>query len=348
MRLKIYQKNKAQIKKPKIIEFRKKRNFLHRFINFRKVLIYIFLILIIYSGYLLLANSNIDENLVLKETEYRGLNRLDKTQLDDVINESFGQGMLGLNLYKLEKQLKENFIEVSNIKAEKIYPDKIVFQVEEKTAKLVLVNFNGKFLFDNKGEVLKAICRDDIQKFNGFDYLMARGFGDPNSDYVEDIAIEQLGDDVEIEEFDFKEYPFDEKIKILESLQNKSLLEFEDVTTWVQNNLDLNVGIELPSIKSWNENCFKVGEKWDDSLINFLADSYQVFKENLKYEVIDSRWDGDFRLFFKLTNGTEIILSPSRTLDTQIEDLESILLYSEKNIYDYKLVDLSSQKVLVE
>ncbi|MBP9758341.1 FtsQ-type POTRA domain-containing protein [Candidatus Dojkabacteria bacterium] len=295
-----------------------------------------------------MTNLKVNENLVLRETEYRGLSRLKKNQLDVAIKGEFGQGMIGINLKKMEEQIESGFIEISNIRAEKIYPDKVVFQVEEKTAKLVLVNFNGKFLFDDKGEVLKSICRDDIQKFNGFDYLMARGFGDPNGDYVEDIAIAELGEDVEIEEFDFTQFPFEDKVKILDKLQSDKQQNFEQETVWVMDNLDLKLDMDISVIKSWSEDCFTAGDKWDGELINFLADANKIIKVDLEYEVLDAKWDGEFRLIFILSNGTQIILSPSRTLDIQIEDLESILTYSKKTIYDYKLIDLSSQKVLVE
>lgn len=350
MKLLSIKKNTVQSRRnPELVHFRRKRSFLGRIFNFRKILVYLLLILLIFAGYFYIKNLNLSENLVLKQTEYEGLDRLTKAQLDISLTDKFGQNMIGLNLRQMERKLITDFIEVSNVRAEKIYPDKVVFKIEEKTAKLVLSNFNGKFLVDENGEILKSVCRDDLQKFDAFDYLLARGFGDANADYVEDIVIANLPEDVKIEEFDYSQFPYEEKVKILKELELQKETEMNDEINFVWENINLELtNIDVPSMKSWSEDCFKVGVYTDSTLISFLADTSNILKNQLKYEIKDLNWDGEFRLVVILNNGTRLIFSPSRTLDIQIEDLESILLYSQKAVYDFRLIDLSSQKVLVE
>jgi hypothetical protein len=297
---------------------------------------------------LYIGNLKLNENVVLKQTEYEGLDRLTKTQLDASIQDRFGKSMIGLNLRDMEKRLVHDFIEVSNVRAEKIYPDKVIFKIEEKTARLILINFNGKFLIDENGEILKAVCREDLQKYDSFDYLLARGFGDANADYIEDIVIENLPEDVKIEEFDFQKFPFEEKVKILQSIEVQKETQFNEEINFVQENTDLGLDLNVVYMKSWSEDCFAQGDFTDKTLVSFLADISDILLTQLKYDIRDINWDGEFRLVVILNSGTKLIFSPSRTLDIQIEDLESILLYAKKNVYEFKLIDLSSQKVLVE
>lgn len=329
-------------------EFRKKRSFWRRIFSLKKLLLYILFILLIVSGYFAITNLELNKNVVLKETEYEGLKRLTKSQLDEAIMDQFGKSMIGINIKHIENRIIDNFIEVSNIKAEKIYPDTIVFTVEEKLAKAVVVNFNGKFLIDENGEILKAVCREDLKRFDGFDYLLAREFGDPNADYVEDIVIQELGEEIELEEFDFAQYPYDEKVKILHNIQQEKKNEFNEEIKYVQEFVNLEVAIDVPYIKSWTEDCFVEGDLADKTEVNFFGNSYKTLSEDLQYQIKEIYWDGEFRLIVELNDGTLLILSPSRELEAQIEDLESILLFSQKSVYDFNLIDLSSPKVLVE
>ena len=346
-KIKIYRKN--SISNPEIVEFKRRRSFWARFVNLRKLLFYVLLLVACYGMYLIMGQLKLSENLVLRKTEYVGLKRLQQQEMDRVIINEFGKSMFDVNIQDMQKLMKDNFIEVSQIKAEKIYPDKIVFQVQEKTARLILTNFNGKFLFDDNGEILKALCRDDLQKFDYFEYLMARGFGDPNADYVEDLVLENIGEEIELEEFNFATYPYQEKIKLLEELQDTWKLKFDNEIEYVAQNLDLNLDLAIPELVSWTEDCFEKGDVWDETTIDFAANSVGLFTGKLNLEIDNAKWDGDFRLFLNLRGGqTTVIVSPSRTLDIQIEDFESILAYSNKSVNDFRLIDLTSQKVLVE
>jgi cell division septal protein FtsQ len=107
---------------------------------------------------------------VFSETEYEGLINLDKSELDRVIENQFGRLMNKIRTHELENRIRGQFVEISEIRAEKMFPDRVKFTIVEKIPIALYININGYYLIDINGEVIQAYNSETPYSFSRQDY----------------------------------------------------------------------------------------------------------------------------------------------------------------------------------
>lgn len=312
--------------------------------KFKRILIVFFVLGILGMFYFAFGNSTYWK---ITEIEYVGIENLQKKELDASLNEFFNENIFFLKPSLIEIKLKDEFIQIKNVKAEKIYKNKIVVYIEEKVPHYIYQNFNGIYLFDKEGSVLKNTKLNDYIEYKQIDYELARGFGDLNGDYVEDRVFLELEPE-QIEDFTIEEFNTEIKENILDGIINERQTNFNNRLDIVDEHLGEYGGFNVPVIKAWEEKIYEVGEIRNKEESWFLGQASATIEEKTNFRVLSSLWDGDLRLLNTINTGTEVIMSPSRDLDIQIEDLELIINKLEKPVEEVKFIDLSSTKVLIE
>lgn len=340
--------SKLRENKVKGLSFRNKnsqKNLLRIFKSskFKFIVLGFILITLLIIGFVAESRS---ANFRFNETEYSGLINLTKEQLDSIIAKDFNQKIYSINPDVLEDKLKENFIEISSVEAEKLYPNKVKFYIEEKIPYLIYIGFNGSCLVDEKGEVLKTQYSSRNIAFNAKDYNLARGFGNPNAEYVADRVAVDLPEE-EIENFNFAEYDFEKKNEVLKAIEEEIVGKF---TSSLQKQIDeteYNSQYNVPVVYAWDERQYKQGEFIDLKLVKFLHNSVTLTQNILQVDSDSNLWDGKFRLILSFQD-SRAIFSPLREVERQVEDLELGLREYRKKIRDVEEIDLSSEHVLIK
>ncbi|MBD3363554.1 FtsQ-type POTRA domain-containing protein [Candidatus Dojkabacteria bacterium] len=329
-------------KPSKVHPRRKKINFKNIFKKKWIFLAIIFILGIIISSFILGGDS-----WKFQEVKYFGVKNLEKSQLNKYIDPYLGRNIFFVNPQKLADELNEHFIEISEARAEKVYRNKINFYIEEKIPHIIYLNFSGIFLFDTKGEVLKAWEAGSKVEFSELDYELARGFGDEDASYIEDRVYQDL-DEEEIEDFIFEEMDSKEKQKVLNSIVVEKQTKFNKILDNNSKKLELFSEYQIPIIKAWDESVYKVGDFDDRKKIKFLGNAVNSLKERMNPKDIKCLWDGELRLICTIDQRIDLILSPSRKLNYQLQDLKLILEEIDKESEEIRMIDLTSEKVLVE
>lgn len=333
-------------KKNKIKDIQKKRFQIRNFKKKLPIISFILLIILVFGGVYLYFIQN-REDWVLQETEYVGLKNLSKKELDNEINEYFSKLIFQVDTDDVEKKILDTFIEVNTIRSEKIYPNKIIFYLEEKDLAFILVGFNGVFLIDINGEVIKGINNYDQIHFIAEDYNIARGFGDINAEYIEDKVFETIAEE-NVEDFNFDLVDISIKEQILEDITIQRRIKFDNILNKTAEKLIVFENYDLPIIFTWEERQWEVEEYIDNNRVDFFVEIIQTIQADFGFDIEKYLWDGDQRFFIEINGDIEIITSPIREAKTQLEDLQ-ILSKSEGFEYDkIKKIDLSSTKILVE
>jgi hypothetical protein len=287
-----------------------------------------------------------DQAWVLSQTEYEGLINLQKHQIDSVIEDQFGKFMNKVDPDELEERIKNEFVEIGDVRAEKMFPDKIHFTVVEKIPVALYININGYYLIDINGEVIKAYNSETIYTFSNQDYEIARGFGSPNADYVEERIFNELLEE-EMEEFNFAEYEYSKKQEVLANIQIERKTKIDDL---IQINLKQSQEKSFPDVRTvygWDETAYKIGDTINPDLIDFVLNVFSQLDIYKDVKVDEILWDGEQRIILFFNIDGEIVISRKRDIPVQFEDL-SLIVKKIGEIDKIKRIDLSVPKVVVD
>lgn len=283
---------------------------------------------------------------IFSETEYVGLVNLEKSQLDNAIADQFGLLIHKINPDSLEEKLRGAFVEIGDVRAEKLFPNKIRFTIVEKIPAFVYINFNGYYLVDSVGEVIKAYPNESAYDFSDLDYELARGFGSPNANYIEDRVLNELSED-EIAEFDFETFEYEQKELILQSIELERKLKFNDVIRTNTERYSSQAFQGIPLISGWSEEVYKVGENMEVDLFTFFNQVNQSKQNNMEITFENLLWDGDQRMILFFNIDSEVVISRKRDVAIQFEDL-ALIVKKIGEIDKIKRIDLSVAKVVVD
>lgn len=326
-------------KLPKVYKI--KLRLFRRFLG-KRYLLFILCALLISVFFFVFENKN----WVFQESEYIGLQNLDKDDLDKQIQDYFGKSIFLININKLEDILIEQNIEIKQIYAQKNLKNKVVFHIEEKRPVFVYLNLNSVYLFDENGDILRSIVFEDKVELEKREYDIARQLISPNSELIEDRIVASLSED-ELASFDFAEYDMRLKEKILEEMeketQNYFTSLFRDRIVEIE-----AFDVQLPRIIAWEERIYSQKDKFDPLVFSFLKEAVEKFLLHIEKQPNSIVWDGEVRLIFTLKSDTQIIVSLSREIDTQLEDLKILERNFDYELDSIQLIDLSVDKILIE
>jgi hypothetical protein len=283
---------------------------------------------------------------VFSETEYEGLINLDKSELDRVIENQFGRLMNKIRTHELENRIRGQFVEISEIRAEKMFPDRVKFTIVEKIPIALYININGYYLIDINGEVIQAYNSETPYSFSRQDYEIARGFGSPNADYVEERIFNELSEE-EMPEFVFAEFDYSRKEEVLKHIETERKIKINDVIKSMYDKSLETISIDTQIIYGWDELDYSRGDVLEEDVLAFLLSVIKELEGYSEIRVDEILWDGDQRMILFFNIDGEIIISKQRDVRIQFEDL-GLIVKNIGEIDKIKRIDLSVPKVVVD
>lgn len=282
---------------------------------------------------------------------YIGNENLSSMSLDQTLYEFFGENIFKIRIGEVEKKLDESYVEIKSVRVEKKMPNTLDVYIEEKIPKFVLINLNGIYVIDSKGEVLVAYQNDDKVELEENELDIARGFGGVNASYIEDRYLTDNEDQIEnIEDFSFDDVSPEKREEILNIITQEKKSKFNQYLEY--DTSLIGEYSHLNKIKAWDETMYEVGEFLSEDLIVFLTKPVEVIGESEDIKIEKVLWDGDLRLELTLDSGTVLIFARNiegdRSINNQIEDFFAFNEYDQRSLSAIKSIDLSSKKIVVE
>lgn len=165
----------AYLKQYNRLQFTRKEQIIRRFklMNWRKIAVILFVVLLVLAVLYVIFKTPI---LQIKSVEVSGLNNSELVNIDKnaafvIVSESIGESYFTVNAQTVIEKLSAQFPFVKNVVVSKEFPDKLLFQIEERQP-VFTVNINNTqcVLLEADGFVIDveldpSKCRDESAAF---------------------------------------------------------------------------------------------------------------------------------------------------------------------------------------
>lgn len=313
------------------------------------------LIILIGVGISQLFNS---KNLQVKQFKLLGNRTINDAQVMEALDKYRSKNIISINSEQVEADLKNEFNIFDSVTVTKYYPDILSIRISEREPKLVVIGLSGAFLVDASGQVLSQIFLDPVvipgEKLN-----IARGFGDPNSQYLQDIYLNEFKVKNQILDLpqdqqavviarDFKYETIDTNARLNRLKQSQSEYQQELLTIWEKINqaVDVSVYSNYPRIDAMDATVYSSAIKIDLERFDLTSDLENLFLAR-KIQINRVVWEGEMLVRIVTVDNKELIFSTDRKVSEQFEDYLLVFNQLQKEGRSYCQIDLSATKIAV-
>lgn len=294
----------------------------------------------------------------VKSFELLGNRTINDAQVLAVLDKFRDQSIFTLNTSLIEEELQAEFNIFNGVWVKKYYPDTLNIRISEREPRLVYINLSGAFLVDANGQVLRKIFVDPVvmtdEKLN-----IARGFGDPNSEYLfeiflNDFKINNQALDLAPEELKLlieSAFNFD-NVSLIDKKNKLDLLEAEYkqelLTLWMKVNqaVDVSVYSTYPRVDSIDTTVYEEDDLIDITRLNITTDLLNLFSSR-KIQTSRMVWEGELLIRVTTADEKELVFSSVRKITEQFEDYIMVMNQLQKEGKEYCQIDLSGIKIAV-
>ena len=296
--------------------------------------------------------------LAVKKFRLLGNRTINDIQVSAALQKFTGTNILLVKSESIEKELASTFSIFNGIEVTKYFPNELFIKISEREPKLVYINLSGAYLVDAKGQILQQIFVDPVvvidEKLN-----IARGLGDPNSEYLKQMYAAEF-----IVANSFQEKPLVEQQALIAAgfkleaislndrqarmkiLQKTFQLEFE--TAWDKNSqaVDTSAYSSYPRVAVLDAQVFKSGEQVDLERLNLTTDIMNLFSGK-KLQFTRIIWEGELLVKVEFADKKEIVFGLDRKITDQFEDYLLVVNQLQREGRDYCQIDVSASRIAV-
>lgn len=95
------------------------------------------------------------DKYILKNISITGVNRIDRTKLDELLNRNVGQNIFLTFPSQIETEIYKDFYLVREVKVEKKFPDSLMVEISEKKIKYFVGNEKNTSIWDEESKLIK-------------------------------------------------------------------------------------------------------------------------------------------------------------------------------------------------
>lgn len=299
------------------------------------------------------------ESLQIKQFKLMGNRTINDAQVLAVLDKYRSQSIFTANTSAIENDLQSEFNIFNGVWVNKYYPDTLSIRISEREPRLVYINLSGAFLIDANGQVLRKIFIDPAvmpeEKIN-----IARGFGDPNSNYLYEIFLNEFKInnqilDLPTEEqklliasaFNYEEISQNEKINRVKQLEQEYKKELIEIWNKINQAVDVSVYSTYPRVDVIDTMVYDEELTIDINRLNITSDLSNLFSAR-KIQVSRIVWEGELLIRVITVDDKELVFSSERKITEQFEDYILVKNQLQKEGKDYCQIDLSATKIAVK
>ena len=322
-----------------------------------KIFRYLSVILILGLLFWLVRYFILSPDFEIKSFEILGTKNLNSRKVEKLLEDYKRENIFLVRSSSIQNELYSYSTLVKSVKVDKVLPDKIIVEFEERTPYLLWIDLGGIYLFDKEGVMLEV--KEDFQdlKLSEEDCELLKGYGNlerfEEAEEKQEEDSEGEKDEPNVKEDD-QEKNMDDKEKEMSQEEKLEKLETQRQEVISRVNFFLDDQIEDKTelleeyqvIYSYQINSFEKLEELNNEIFNFsdkIADIKFGEEEFTKYV-----WESEYRMVIYLTRGRKIIFSVKRDLSEQIESLKLLMADLKKEGKVFRTIDLSSEVIMYE
>lgn len=315
-------------------------------------------ILVIILIWFLISSLYNSDTVRIKEFKLLGNRTINDSQVLAVLDKYSGQSIFTANTELISNDLRKEFNIFNGVTVTKFYPDTLYIRISEREPRLVYVNLSGAFLIDANGQILRKIFIDPVlmseEKLN-----IARGFGDPNSEYLQEIFVNEFKVnnqllDMTLEEqklliassFNYEEITADARMKRINKLETEYKAELLAIWEKLNQAVDISVYSTYPRVDAMDTNVYEEDDSIDIERLDISSDLINLFSAR-KIQINRIIWEGELLIRVITVDNKELVFGSVRKITEQFEDYILVLSQLQKEGRDYCQIDLSATKIAV-
>lgn len=281
---------------------------------------------------------------------FEGVEEVETSRLQEIAKEYKGKNIYSVDLTKLENDVQGLSVYIKSVYARKMLPNKLVVEVDERSPKLVILNFSGVYLVDADEYIISHPVDEQIS-FTDDEWEI---YTTENLDVsiIEDRIVANLKEENE----DFDEEKFDYKKDVDEKTKRKVHQEIRDeMNQAIQSyfeSLDALVSREdfagLPRVYFYERGNFNEGEQIEPDRLNLTSDAIDFLNSYEEFSVIKTSWITPFSLQVYTLEEKEFVFGINRDPQLQLEDLGIILNELDMQKKDFQRIDVRSDIIRVK
>lgn len=288
----------------------------------------------------------------IKEINVIGARSIGSDEIDNALEEYYGENILFRSSHELETNLFKSFPSFKTVSVQKFWPNKIQIYISEKQPLLYYINFTGVYIVDEDGSITKILYSDQIN-FNDEQLNVITGAEGINSKLVEDriaseyaLTQEKLRDEEKII-FDINTVPLDQKFEMLSTIREELIDQSLAILQNYALQFDPSIYPDLKTVFVFENKKYEIREPVDKKRV-VLTSEVLRFLTQRNISIVEINWEGKFLVRFKTDTGRQYVFGTSRNLSEQLEDFEILIAEFNKENKNYSEIDFSSRKVSVK
>jgi hypothetical protein len=249
----------------------------------------------------------------------------------------------------IQKTLSEKYAIFKIVKVKKIWPDRILININEREPKLAIINLYGAYVVDEDAKIIEIITQDKTA-FSDQEILIIKNLGDPDAKYISDIIFptwKAENPKATDDQYKFSDISLEKKTKALSELNNSLSAKAEERFESFQKKISETKYAALERVVVYENKEYIESDYIDENMLKLTTEVVSFFNITDKQIINHVYWKGNYLLEIELGSGKIIIFSTHRDNSEQLEDytlVKSQLSLSGKN---YQEINLSSKKISV-
>lgn len=330
-------KRTRQKKYKRKVVFSSARDFVKRLFS-RQFLLPFFIILLFAVPYVSLRNFDL---FVVDSIEVYGNEIVQEEDVLAVVSSYQGSNLFSFSVGSIEEQLELSSVFTKQAYVRKKLPDTLEIEIVERVPQLVLITFEGVFLFDDEYRVIFIFSEDSLQLLP-FERSILANNADFEDEYVQERYLLAKEDDAE-EEFDWEEVPAEEKQKIVEEISQEVSSQVNEYIFNAKESIPEEYQ-ELSQVIFYEQQSFPLNLDIDSPKLLFSSNLISAIQEDFRVESIN--WISEYSAEVLLPENKRLIVSRNRELDEQLDDF--YLLIEEGAFEQGSVIDVRVPTLLVE
>lgn len=281
--------------------------------------------LIIILGVSFLFNN---QYYLINKVDVYGYQRIGIQGINTHLNKYLDRNIISLSKNEILSDLKADYLELKDINIIKVYPNVLKVEIIENQPAIIFFDLDSIELISLEGYSVGKIEGVEIA-LNENEKDIVMGGGNPDSNYIRDrMQSEAQGS------FQWEKVPAEERLKVLEVFKSEVDFKLQEYLNKVIGNIGNTSFKDLLIV--YRKDFTK--ESLDGEFISFLL----TMSENIKQKGLDilkinilNRYD----LEYELKDNKKIIFTARRLEESQINDLNAVVLnneFSNGSVFDFR------------
>lgn len=286
----------------------------------------------------------------IKKIQLSGNKQISVKAIEEKCSGNLNKNIFTLSVDKLENDLREMSVFVKKTHVEKLLPDTLAVNIEEREPLAVWRTVNGAYLIDNEGYILEKAINENINLEVIQNNLLLENTDEENADNQPEIDEENIGQEQERNEAEDQ----DSTINLDEDLEKQidwELKQREKEINLFEINFDDYLQLpdtfkKYPQVKVWSDQIFEVGTYTETEILNKYL-TLNVELNSYSFEAVETLVFSESKALVNFKEGFKVYFKLNTDIPSQIKILNFIYSKLQMEGITFKEIDLRFKRPVI-